>query len=236
MRKILSGLLIVTFIICFSLHGAYGEGIVITISGQVEEETLPYENQAYLDFHTVGEKLEELGNAVYNAYALQILQTAYQYYDSSKYAYPYINALQEGCALDDAANSNEIMIAYGLLNEYSVFLNGSDYQKSLDTCDIVEQKLAYTQNECVRIIWVIFENRGYLSTISDGIETGKTALKQADNNFRYYEQLKVFYSTLKNYYEFLLNPSVTLIDMKDKIEQYNQTIEECENILAFEFE
>lgn len=239
MRRIIAMASVVIMISSLSLFGfsiANGEGIVITISDQSEMDTLPYENQVYMSFHAVGESITDLGYAIYNAYALQTLRSAYQYYDASSYAYPYIHALSEGCNLEGVASDDELMIAYDLIDEYSMVLNGNDIVKSFSACDKVEHLLAYTPNECVRIIWVIFKNRGALTDISDGIEAGKAALKQVDNDFRYYEQLKIFYSTVKNYYEFLQNPSVSLVDMKDRIEQYNQSIEDCENILAFEFE
>ncbi|MCE5342309.1 MAG: hypothetical protein LLF96_01785 [Eubacteriales bacterium] len=224
-KKIISMVLIITLVLGTASAAA------------TNEATTDYDHakEAYTYLNSLSGSCMTLGDALYNAYALQTLRTSYQYFDSKGKAYPYIVALTQGCDINDDPKNDELMYVYGLSEQYNPSASGYTIAGSLAACGIVEKALAYTPNECVRVIWEIFNNRGEIENILNGLELAKDSIKSTSSSYEYYEQLKMYYSTLNNYYNFLVDPNGSLVDFADTIKKYNEKIEQYEEVLWFEF-
>ena len=178
-------------------------------------------------------------NSVYGAWYFGIYKLSD--YKTSKSA-GKLSGFAKETGLSELTIKNAINEYY--VNYFKILSGDTEEFKELDkeTMDILVDSHIYgieDFNGCLELVYLVFEAEGITNNLNENLTIAKDTLKIMTNDFddyKHYPTLKDFYSKVSSYAEFAQSPSGSFQQLKDTINDYENSIRTYRTDLSFVFD
>ena len=112
------------------------------------------------------------------------------------------------------------------------------YSPHVEDCGLL-WRYDNTFSACIDLVVESYRQNGMLAEIESLLSQASQDIKELSENhsdYEHYENVKKYFSAVNTYFNFCSNPSGTLEQAKENINNYNNTANECYNSLYYFFE
>lgn len=231
MKKVISLLLVAA--ICLSLVACSGGN----------KKALELSKSAFDNIQEAYEKLDIIGNDILTVWKLGIYNESELRTWKTGFAFLCDNvSLSRDDVLDGLA-----YLDYATGDSYSTYEKCKEAVRefyditfySSATSSGLLARYDNTFSACIDLVVESYRQNGLLSEIELLLSSASESIKELSKNhsdYEHYENVKKYFTATNTYFNFCSNPSGTLEQAMENINNYNNTADECYNSLYYFFE